>query len=235
MPIVFLNTKAFCKLEPVFELAYCNVPEESDPLRKVVIDRNKKYHFEAYNEETGQLLDYIGKVVRVCIQYNPNHAFIPLDATEEDIRILSILVDCSSDCKSEVKLINVSDLRTVEEYIDPDVDPEPTPDPETIKILSYEIKVLTEDDEPIEGIEVGDPYLEIYIEGVDESLRIPLMWIITKYLTPEKKEVTITSARFNVLGENDPPIEGVKVGERYVELFIEGELEPIIYPYPYHI
>lgn len=236
MPVVFLNSKAFCKLEPVFELAYCNVPEYSDPIKKVVIDRNKKYHFEAYNEETGQLLDYVGKVVRVSIKYNPNHAFIPLDATEEDIQILSILVDCSTDCQSVVRLINVSDLRTVEEYVDPDTDPDkPDVDPDEVVILSYSIKILTEEDEPIEGIGVGDPYLEIFIEGVEDPLRIPLIWIVKKWLAPETKEIDITSARFATLTENDPPIDGVKVGEKYVELFIKGQVEPIIYPYPYHI
>ena len=53
MPVVFLNSKAFCKLEPVFELAYCNVPEYSDPIKKVVIDRNKIYH-------CGTSINYIG-------------------------------------------------------------------------------------------------------------------------------------------------------------------------------
>lgn len=116
MSTVYLNTKAFCKLTPVFELVYCVASEEEDPVKSITIDRTKKYNISAYKDETGQLLDYVGKVVRVNIRYNPNNAFIPLDASENDIQIVSILLDCSSECSSKMVMINVCDIRAISEY-----------------------------------------------------------------------------------------------------------------------
>lgn len=116
MSTVYLNTKAFCKLTPVFELVYCVASEEEDPVKSITIDRNKKYNISAYKDETGQLLDYVGKIVRVNIRYNPNNAFIPLDASESDIQIVSILLDCSSECSSKMVMINVCDIRAISEY-----------------------------------------------------------------------------------------------------------------------
>ena len=129
MNTIYLNTKAFCKITPVFELTYCVATEEEDPIKSISIDRDKKYNISAYKESTGQLIDYVGKVVRVNIRYNPNSVFIPLDGREQDLEIISILIDCSSDCNSKMEMINVCDIRAISEYVEVPIEPEVPDEP----------------------------------------------------------------------------------------------------------
>lgn len=124
----YLNTKAYCKLTPVFEVNYFTSSEDEDSVKSVIIDREKKYIISAYKDSTGQLIDYIGKIVRVNIRYNPNSALISLDGNEHDIQIMAILLDCSEDCVSKRELINVCDIRHIEEFIE-EVNDEPDDEP----------------------------------------------------------------------------------------------------------